>query len=240
MRGWWSRNRLALVLLPVALLTALVASSSRVHDYWWLLGQHDAQRADSHGVVRFDSEYDDGFLRYPITPTIRLEGVERVTSLEDPGNGPDAVPSDGAAEITLPAGGALWRVRLHFDVDPAIAMTLCHVAVIDTGGDTYESQFGDFRTTVSLPTQKCVPDDTPGPETALGSKAKPKLAEGQQPRPRSYDTEVYIVVRTDSRPHEVRVWWTNPDYAEFPVSGLSPDDADDADDAAAAVSSASR
>jgi len=208
MRTWLRRNRTALLLLPIAVITAVLASSSRIDDYWWSKGLHD--RADvSSGVAHFKDEYDDGYLSYPIAADISLTSVEPVTTIESSLGNPEPV--------TVPEGGMLWRVSLAFQADPDVVLWGCKLAIVDSKGTRYDSEPRQFRTLGATPIHTCVPDDTPGPKPKVGSVAKPAIAEGESPRPPAYGTVAYVVTPEGVKPESVRVWWLPPKYAELTI-----------------------
>jgi hypothetical protein len=136
MRAWTRSNRKALLLLPVAVITAVLASSSRIDDYWWSKGLHDAAEADSSGVVRFSDTYDDGYLTYPVAADIALTTVEPVTTIESHLGRPEPV--------TAPDGAMVWRVGLSFEADPGTVLTGCHVAIVDANGTRYDAESRQF------------------------------------------------------------------------------------------------
>lgn len=203
------RNRTALLLLPVALITAVLASSSRIEDYWWSKGLHDGSKADSSGVVHFTDEYDDGYLTYPVAADISLTSVEPVTTIENHLGKPEPV--------TVPEGAMVWRVGLSFEADPDTVLWGCSIAIVDAKGTRYDAESRQFSSLGATPIRQCVPDETPGPQPKVGSKAAPKVADGEAPRPPAYDTETYVVTPVGVEPHAVRVWWFPPKYAELPV-----------------------
>ena len=179
------RNRKALLLLPVAVIAAVLASSSRIDDYWWSKGLHDAAEANSSGVVHFSDEYDDGYLSYPIAADIALQTVEPVTTIESHLGKPEPVK--------VPEGAMVWRVGLRIKADPDVVLIGCQVAILDDKGTRYDAESRQFDSLGSRPIHQCVPDETPGPRAKIGSTAAPKVAEGESPRPRDYDTVTYVV-----------------------------------------------
>jgi hypothetical protein len=209
MRAWVARNRKTLMLLPVAVVTAVLASSSRIEDYWWGKGLHDEVKAGSSGIVHFSDEYDDGYLSYPIAADIALKTVEPVTTIESHLGRPEPV--------RVPDGAMLWRVGLKFKADPGVVLTGCNVAIVDSRGTRYDAESRQFDSLGSRPIHACVPDETPGPRVKIGSTAAPKVADGESPRPPAYDTVTYVVTPVGVKPHAVRVWWFPPTYAELPV-----------------------
>ena len=78
----------------------------------------------------------------------------------------------------------LWRVVLAFKADPDVVLWGCNIAIVDTKGTRYDAESRQFHSFGATPIQTCVPDDTPGPKPAIGSTAKPKVADGESPRPR--------------------------------------------------------
>ena len=52
---WWRRERIAVALLPVVIVGALAASSSRVEQYWWQKGFHEQASLSDSGVARIVS-----------------------------------------------------------------------------------------------------------------------------------------------------------------------------------------
>lgn len=209
--SWRKRNRIGLLLLPAALILAVAGSSSRIDDYYWTQGLHQPERADAKGVVDFVDTYDDGFKSYPIRTRISLVSVEKA----------DSIPSsfDGADKpVTIPTGAALWHVRLHFDTDPSIVMSGCHVAIMDKAGNRFEQSASQFQSEGSTPIYLCAPDDTPGPQVKVGSTSKPALEPGDKPRPQTYGTDCYITTPDSTVPTSVRVWFFQPKYAELPIS----------------------
>lgn len=213
MSTWMRRNRKALMLLPVAAITAVLASSSRIEDYWWTKGLHDGAQADKTGVVQFSDEYDDGYLKYPIAADIALTTVEPVTTIESHLGKPEPVKA--------PDGAMVWRVGLRFKADPDVALTGCKVALVDAEGTRYDAESRQFDSLGSRPVHQCVPDDTPGPKPEVGSTAAPKVADGESPRPPAYDTVTYVVTPVGVKPQTVRVWWFPPKYAELSVDEAS-------------------
>lgn len=205
-RTWWRRERIGLVLLPVALIAAMAASSSRIHEYWWDRGFHDAAPRSAQGVVSIADEYDDGFLRYPIEADISLLSAEPVTEL--PG---------AYRPARVPTGSRLWEVRLQWDADPSVSLTGCSVALVEDDR-LFVARTLDFDAGAPTAVEACVPDETPGPKPVLGSTAAPAVTAGESPRPQRWTTRTYVVAPTDAEPESVRVWWLLPTYAELPLS----------------------
>lgn len=204
---WWRRERLAIVLLPLVLVAAIAASSSRVHDFWWAKGFHSQAPITSAGVATVDIRYDDGFLTYPIRAEVSLESATPVTEL------PEA-----DAPVKVPTGSRLWLVGLDWRADPDVVLNGCFVALVDRDGNRYDASINAFEANAPIEYNPCVPDETPGPTTTLGSTKAPAVEPGQQPRPTSYSTTAYVVLPDDVRPITARVWWLLPDYVDLPIS----------------------
>ncbi|GGD19492.1 hypothetical protein [Nocardioides daphniae] len=201
--SWWVRNRTALLVLPVAVVLALAASSSRLHDYWWRLDFRDAAVA-ADGTARLVDRLDDGFVDIPIEASYRLVGVTRA-SAEDLGG--DVLPSRLTA----------WRVTLEVEADPDVPLKGCHVALVDVDGSVYsaEDAQGVGRDNWHFPV--CVPADAPGPEVVPFSTEAPQRPAGTPPRPRTYEVTTLVVTPADATPATVRVWYFLPKYAELEV-----------------------
>lgn len=204
---WWRRQRVAVLLLPIIMVAATAASSMYVHEYWWKRGFHDAAAASADGWVSISDEYDDGRVQYPIRAKVRLRGAEQVTEL--PGAFKPAV---------VPQGATVWEVRLDWDVEPEVSLFGCKVALFDRDGARYDAGVLGFDTGAPTPIHDCVPDETPGPQPAVGTEQAPQVAAGEEPRPRRYSTRVYVLTAEDARPESARVWWYLPRYAELPLT----------------------
>lgn len=205
-QSWWRRERIAIVLLPVVLVAAVAATSSRVDEYWWQKGFHEQAPRDDRGVVSVDVDFDDGFLKYPIRADISLVSAERVTE----------VPGAYQA-MRLPTGASLWEVRLRWKADPDVSLTGCSIALVDDDGNRYDIDPTSFDPGAVTSVQTCVPDDAPGPQPQPLSAEPPTNPPGAAERPASYETRAYIVVPEDVEPTAVRVWWLLPTYAELPL-----------------------
>lgn len=211
MTSWLRRQRLALLLLPLALVLALAGSGRNLEEYWWNRGMHQPVRADLGELVAFADEYDDGYLRYRIHGEVRVDGVERVTHLPDVFGEP--------RPVDIPDGTAVWRVDLHVEADPDAVLTGCRLAVFDADERRFDYNALDVRG-ASGSSSPCVPADTPGPQYPLWEKdAKPELAPGEDPRPARYDTSVLVLTAADAVPERVHLWWYLPRYVEVDVSG---------------------
>lgn len=203
---WWRRERKALVLLPLVVVGAMAASSSRVHDYWWQKGFHEKTSVSDDGVVSVSERYDDGFLTYPIRADLSLVSARPITAL------PDAY-----RPLRVPTGSRLWQITIAWKADPDVNLTGCSVALVDADGNRYDADNKDFDGGAVLSTQPCVPDETPGPRAEPGRTTLVQPDPGVAPRPESWETSAYAVIPEDVEPTAARVWWVLPDYAELPL-----------------------
>ncbi|MEO7235366.1 MAG: hypothetical protein ABIW80_08325 [Lapillicoccus sp.] len=209
MTTWWRRNRLALVLVPVALVLAAAGNASRLDDYWWSRDLHQSVRPGDGGTAAVRTEYDDGTLQYPITADVALTSVTRVSS----------VTLDGRSRtVTLPDDSALWRVVMHWTADPSTVLSGCQIGIQGEDGRFWEKSYPDLLDagSTTLPFSPCVPDDTPGPQVKLDLSGIQPAKVGEE-RPAAYDVTVYVLTAADAAPAEVRVWWLPPLYAWLPV-----------------------
>jgi hypothetical protein len=202
---WWRRERRALLLLPVALIAIAVGAGSRVDEYWWARGFHEEASVDG-GWAQVVDEYDDSHLRYPIRAEFKVDSIRPI----------EVVP--GAIDNPVVAtGGQLWEVTLKWKADPDVALVGCNIALFDRDGVQYNADGDGWDSENYAFSDKCLPDATVGPRPDLGSTAKPKVAEGDDPRPRSWEETVLVVMRSGAVPTSVRVWYFLPRYAELPV-----------------------
>ncbi|GAA3529841.1 hypothetical protein AFL01nite_00610 [Aeromicrobium flavum] len=202
-RGWWRRNRWGLVALPLALVLALAAGSSRLHEYWWKRGFHE-QAPVSSGVATLTDEYDDGYLRYPIEARYSVASFRPADDVTLYGGDP------------LPSGVRAWRLSLAVEADPDVALSGCTVALVDTAGNRHGAT--DSGLDVDAPRlASCVPESTPGPRTTYGSTAPPAVPDGEDPRPPTYRTDTVFVLPAEAVPAAVRLWYALPRYVELPV-----------------------
>ena len=207
-RSWLRRNRVGLVLLPIALAAALAGNAERLQTLWWEDALHAPQRPDSTGVVHFVDAYDDGHHAWPIRPALSLVSVARVDSL--PGSDGEPRP------VTLPTGAVLHKVTLHVEADPNMILTGCTLALADEDGTRWETGSRAFEVDASEPFSPCTPDDHPGPGWL--PKDEQPVVEADEVRPASYDVDSYVVTPADARPTEVWVWWDEPRFAALPIT----------------------
>lgn len=200
--GWWRRNRLALVALPLALAAALVASGDRLRTMWW---ENDLRRptvvaagesADFHQQVR------DGLGgTTPLDVKARLVGVHDAATLPE--------------YLVLPAGTRAVEVDLTLSADPDVVLVGCRLAVRDEAGTRYDyvaQGWGAFQ-----PVSPCVPEATPGPWPSLGDLDDVLSDHDTPARPYSWSVSPVIVLPDDVEVADVLLWWQMPQHLRFEV-----------------------
>ncbi|WP_182525160.1 hypothetical protein [Nocardioides dongkuii] len=189
-----------LLVLPVALALVLVASASRLQVFWWPEQVHDVTTGTLGEPLELTDEWEDGdggTHRRDLTVTL----LEVVPATEVQGfAGPEPVDP-------VP-GSAVWEVRLRFDVDPDVPLGGCQVALIDTR-DRESKAVGTTLGATSVPAPDCEPEGRRGPDYDGGR------AEGEEPRPPTYEVSVPVVTDDDAEPETVRLWWEAPDAVEL-------------------------
>lgn len=202
---WWRRERRALLLLPIALMAIGVGAGSRVDEYWWARGFHEKASVED-GWAQIVDEYDDSHLRYPIRAEFTVDSIRPIEVV--PGSTDNPVVANG---------GQLWEATLTWKADPDVALIGCNIALFDRDGVQYNADGDGWDSDDYSFNDKCLPDATVGPRPQLGSTEKPKIMEGDDPRPSSWEKTVYVVMKSGAVPTSVRVWYFLPRYAELPV-----------------------
>lgn|GEM_PF-583196 len=197
--GWWRRNRLALVVLPVALALALVASADRVRTLWW---EQDLRRptvASAGETVTYHQQVRDGVSgTSPVDVQVRLDGVGDTTRLPD--------------GMALPAGTRAVQVDLTLSADPDVVLVGCRLAVRDAAGTRYDDVAHAWG--ASQPTVPCVPQDATGPWPSLGDLDDVITAPDADapPRPGTWSVSRVVVVPDGVDVADVVLWWQLPQY----------------------------
>lgn len=210
--SWWSRNRWGIILLPVAIVAALAASSARVVLFWWPYGPHEVTR----GVVGHPVEFTEGWIdlagHHDRSLSLTITDVDQVSAMTS--------ETRGTVEVTTPPGTVLWAVTMHVDADPDQVLWGCHLAVLDREGRSFDNDFGrGIEPSYQVKSPPCTPDGAIGP--------MPVLFEGQEQdpetinRPASYTTQAYVVTPADVRPTVVRLWWNYPSVVEVALTSQS-------------------
>jgi hypothetical protein len=206
--SWLRRNRWGLILLPVALVLALLASSSRVQLFWWNYGPHEVTHGRQGQPASFTEDWQDkaGHHTRSLRVSVRSVAPAHEVVVEDQ---PEPV------QVTLPAGATLWRIELDVEADPNTVLWGCQVAIIDTQGRTFDTSTRLVEPSYKLKVSPCTPAGATGPQPILyeGMKQDPE----QLDRPGKYTTSVYLPATTGAVPKTVRIWWAYPPVIEFAV-----------------------
>lgn len=201
------RAVLTVAAVPFALALALGASSERLVDRWWPTFPHERLAASADGSVTLRDTVEDPKGRHPRVVTMRYVSIQQVTTFQDE-------PGDDEQPVRLPSGQVMWRLVLHYAADPDTIVGSCVVQVRDEHGREYAPGVGDAVEDAFVFTS-CTPVGAPGPMAALSKDEVPKAPD--PPRPAEYDRWYHVIMPAGVEPHDVRVWFDTPRYAEFPV-----------------------
>ncbi|GAB3247036.1 hypothetical protein [Nocardioides dilutus] len=193
-----------LVLLPVAVLLVLATSASRLQLYWWP-GELRAETSGRQGepVDMVDRWVDEKGSEHERRFAVTLVDVRPATWVEG---------YSGPEPVEPPAGVAVWRISLEFEVDPEVPLGGCKVSLVDTDGREAVAVGGDVGD-VLLPSTSCEPGNRKGPDYD-GARDEEVL-----PRLPTYRVAVFAVAAADAVPAAVRLWWEPTDYVEIDVIG---------------------
>ncbi|WP_182113513.1 hypothetical protein [Actinotalea sp. JY-7876] len=195
-RGRLRRHAVPLALLVPALAAFTWTASSDARAGWWLVENHVPVRAGA-----------DGWARMPDV-VLRLTEVERVRVLTTDFDGP----------WSPPPGYALWRVGVEARSDLA-EPRYCDFRVVDERGRSFSAPEGP----AAVPGTYSTTLDCGGGVTEEIVAVPGEDEEEQAPRPGQYVNEAYVLLPTQARPVEVRVFTTSrdggfgPAYAALPV-----------------------
>ncbi|GAB2504472.1 hypothetical protein GCM10027063_49680 [Promicromonospora xylanilytica] len=190
--GWWRRNGLWLVLLPVAVVVAAGASSFRVWAYWWPVGlHHEVDRVTVGEPAHLAGEYYDLGLDVPEranTTVLReidatVTGIERVDQLPPPSYGDPVV---------IPDGSVAYEVQVHFAAEPQTDVSLCQIILVGEDGTRY----GESGTDVLGSSNRCSTPD----------------AEGFVSEEPEWDVSSYVLADPDAEITQVRLGFGGPEY----------------------------
>ncbi|MCK0112596.1 hypothetical protein MWU75_10635 [Ornithinimicrobium sp. F0845] len=209
-RGWWRRNRWALLALPVVLVVVALSGAGRIATFWWPLEMTDGIETQVGEMTRFTDDYVDAGGEHERTLRIAVRDVvpdaDPVTSRGEPVLG----------EGLLPEGTRLWQLQIDVEADPETVLSGCRIALVDADGRLAE------RDTTLLVWDAgwdaCQPVDTANPSAQLF------VDEGEHERstrPPAYSRTVQLLAAGDFEPIAVRVWWEPPTYltARLPDAG---------------------
>ena len=191
-RGWWRRNIVWLVLLPIAIAAAAGASSFRVWAYWWPVGlHHEVDRVTVGEPAHLAGEYYDLGFDVPEranTTVLReidatVTGIERVEQLPAPSYG-DPVP--------IPDGSVAYEVQVHFAAEPKTDVALCQIILVAEDGTRY----GESTPDVLGNSNRCSTPDAAG-------------FVSEQPE---WDVSSFLLADPDAKVTQVRLGFGGPEY----------------------------
>lgn len=200
-RGWWRRNAVWLVILPLVIAAAAAAWSFRLVNLWWYTDLVD--QVDSVGAgetAHFVGEYYDLGLDDPARANtwvtrevdVRVLDVQAVESL----------PQSVIAEIdTIPDGSAAWRIDLELTAEPGTDLGLCQVILVASDGTRYGEHGLRARDPLGQG-NPCTPPD------AMDSVA---------PEAGTWQASTVLLTRADDTPDEIWLAFGNPHYVTLDV-----------------------
>lgn len=197
-KGWWRRNAVWLVLLPVAIATAAGASSFRVWAFWWPNGlHHEVDRVAAGGTAHLADEYLDLGIDVPERAntivqreiSVALTGVEQVDQLPPPAYG-DPVP--------IPDGSVVYEVRMHFAAELQTDVSGCRIILVAEDGTRY----GESTTNLLGNFYSCA---APGAESNISDQPE-------------WDVASYVLADPDAEITQVRLAFGGPEYVTIDLS----------------------
>lgn len=196
-KGWWRRNAVWLVLLPVAIVVAAGASSFRVWAFWWPDGLHhevdhvaageSAHLEDEYVDLLGDPEQADTTVKRAIDATVT--SVEQVDQLPPPVYG---------EPVAIPEGSVVYEVRMHFAAELQTDVSGCRIILVAADGTRY----GESTTNLLGNFYPCA---APGAESNISDQPE-------------WDVESYVLVDPDAEITQVRLAFGGPAYATIDLS----------------------
>ena len=203
MREWTRRNRWGLLALPLLAALVFAGNGIRLDDYWWNLEPRNATTADKGEWVTFRQDFHDAAGDATRTVKVRLDGIREVTS----------IPQSFDKTEPVPGGVRALEVDLSFAAKPDQYLRVCQLALRGKDGERYQ-----FASSVGLVTQMnvnpCVPDDQPGPASAIFKGDNRQVPEGEE-RPETWELHPIVFVPKDADITQVLLWWELPDYLQL-------------------------
>ncbi|HEX7738198.1 MAG TPA: hypothetical protein VF426_00970 [Marmoricola sp.] len=195
MSGWWRVNRWWLVVLPIALVAMLAASSYRLKTMWWDSGYH--HEIASAGVGRWahvDESYATFTQRIHHRYRVRADGLSTT----------DSIPQD-SGDLPVPAGVTAYLVHLSFEAATDQDMAYCEVMLVGSDGTVYGGNVDDQINQSDL----CLPVAEPDPETGITPT--------DVPRGRTWTVDPIVLAPSSARIRAVRVTYGKPRYVTLAV-----------------------
>lgn len=191
-RGWWRRNIVWLVLLPVAVVAAAGASSFRVWAYWWPVGSHhEVDRVALGEPAHLAGEYLDLGLDVPEREgtTVSRAVDATVTGIEQVAELP---PSTWGDSVPVPDGAVAYAVQVRFAAEPQTDLSGCRILLLSDDGTRY----GESTTDMLENVYRCLPPETDG-------------AVSKQPE---WDVTSYVFADADATITQARLAFDGPQY----------------------------
>lgn len=194
-RSWGRRNAVWLVLLPVAIVVAAVASSFRVWAFWWPVGlHHEVDRVALGEPAHLAGEYYDMGLDVPerAQTTVLREIDATVTSVEQVAELPAPTYGD---PVPVPDGSVVYEVRVQFAAELRTDLSLCQITLVAEDGTRY----GDSATDVLGSSNRCSTPD----------------AEGFVSEEPEWEVTSFVLADAHAEITQVRLGFGGPEYVTF-------------------------
>lgn len=203
-RSWWRMNRWWLLVLPVAVAVASLASAYRVKPFWYEDGLHHALATAEPGrPVRVVDGFRDTGGETTRTFDVELEALVPVEQVRSPTRD----------TVGVPPGVTAYQVRLAFSAAPDQELNFCHVALIDSEGNRYG---GDVPDPLGQD-NPCLPKGHEGPDPAILRGQQRGVVPPGHERPETWTVTPVVLVAKDVRITDALVWFDLPDYARLPA-----------------------
>jgi hypothetical protein len=197
-KGWFQRNRWALLSLVGLIPLAILASSFRMLVIY-LPWQYNVAHRSTTGSVHLLQTYVGNERDIHIDVTATLVGAEH---------------SGQYGKISAVPGATVWKLTFDMAADPDVVLNACQVWLVDAQGREYSTTGGKAAEYYfDMETQPpCVPSNAKGPSYSYFSN---EITPSENPRPPSWRFDAYLGLPADVKPTQVRIAWSAPDYIEF-------------------------